>query len=136
MSFSSGGSLLLAGRNDSICELFYFTSEKVLMVKTINCASYVENIRFANNSSDFVTAHQNGLIKLWKMDNTQRPAAVYDSQSVHKCFELTFKSLDWSPSDELIVFGHHSSVITIWSAVDTTLAKNIMVRFDSYILKQ
>lgn len=67
ISFSAGGSFLVAGSNDHVIRVFFFDNNDPIKVGELETHSnLVDSIQFANNSARFLSGSKDGTALIWK----------------------------------------------------------------------
>ncbi len=134
LSFSSGGSFLLASRRNSLCDLFFLTREYVKKWKTLSLGDCFEMAKFANESLNFLSIHSDGWLKIWNLDDTSETMQHFKSDNKAIIFAY------FSAKDNYVVFSHLNE-IKIWSILSKTLVhiltvpfKTIFILFNYFIL--
>lgn len=139
LSFSPGGSFLVAGSNDQTVRVYHISSEggKDGMVSKLTDlglhSGIVDSIQFANNSLRFMSGSKDGTARIWRYENQSWKNITLDtsktfakpcleelaSLNTHRKYGVTM--IAWNRDDSVAVTAQSNHVIKVWNPTNGSL---------------
>jgi WD40 repeat protein len=129
LSFSCGGTFLVAGSNDHAIRVYHFeNNEPSKLFELETHSNLVDSIQYANLSPRFLSGSRDGSARIWKYEDNKWIQILIDvSKSLKKTTNFAHLTkynvtmVKWNCDDSLVITAQNNFLIKVWNSNDGQL---------------
>jgi WD40 repeat protein len=96
----------------------------------------VECIKFANNSIQFASGSEDGMIKIWSLENEKWKSKIFeDSEKLNEKeeYDVNIYNVSWSCDDSLLITTDSENIIKVWETRTGILKQKMKYHSDQIL---
>jgi hypothetical protein len=124
ISFSPGGSFLVAGTKGSVL-VFYFSLEKPIKLASVNINTHeVNSIQYANKLNKFISGSKDGTVRVWGFEHKKKWNSItidtsFSNKPANASHRFVVTMCVWNADDSLIITAQNNQQeysLKVWSS--------------------